>query len=206
MCVNLLTEHHLEFLTLKGGCKGSSEPIHVKIPHCWVSHVKAHICTFRLKIWLLCALYIYTKSIKSLCELAWYNTYSHDMADKAYSMNTWHRDPLPQWHGPSWQALTNLIDSHLYYLNSLLIVKWCQVIFSLFILNRVSLCPTNRRKADITVKIYSPKWFKLLLSLTFLLKLKQLEANVSPVINVKIFLLLLLLQSISGSIQSEHSV
>ena len=72
--VNLLIKHHLEFLTLQGGCTGSSESILVKIPHCWKSHVEAHICTFRLKIRLLCALYIYTKNIKISCELAWYNT------------------------------------------------------------------------------------------------------------------------------------
>ena len=33
---------HLEFLSLKGGCTGSSESIHVKMPHCWKSHVAAH--------------------------------------------------------------------------------------------------------------------------------------------------------------------
>ena len=43
MTVNLLTEHHLEFLSLKGGCTGSSESTLVKIPHCWKSHVTAHI-------------------------------------------------------------------------------------------------------------------------------------------------------------------
>ena len=43
MIVKLLTEHHLEFLSLKGGCKGSSECTHVKIPHCWKSHALAHM-------------------------------------------------------------------------------------------------------------------------------------------------------------------
>ena len=33
MTVKLLTEHHLEFLSLKGGCIGLSESIHVKMPH-----------------------------------------------------------------------------------------------------------------------------------------------------------------------------
>ena len=42
MTVELLTEHHLEFLSLKGGCTGSSESTLVKIPHCWKSHVAAH--------------------------------------------------------------------------------------------------------------------------------------------------------------------
>ena len=39
--VRLLTEHHLEFLRLKGGCTGSSESTLVKMPHCWKSHVTA---------------------------------------------------------------------------------------------------------------------------------------------------------------------
>ena len=30
MIVKLLTEYHLEFLSLKGGCRGSSESTHVK--------------------------------------------------------------------------------------------------------------------------------------------------------------------------------
>ena len=35
--------HHLEFLSLKRGCTGSSESTLVKIPHCWKSHVVAQI-------------------------------------------------------------------------------------------------------------------------------------------------------------------
>ena len=38
MTVKLLTDHHLEFLSLKEGWRGSSESTHVKIPHCWKSH------------------------------------------------------------------------------------------------------------------------------------------------------------------------
>ena len=41
MSVKLLTEQHLVFLSLIGGCKGLSESIHVKIPHCWKAHVAA---------------------------------------------------------------------------------------------------------------------------------------------------------------------
>ena len=44
MIVKLLTEHHLEFLSLKGGCRGSSESTLVKIPHCWKSHAAAQYC------------------------------------------------------------------------------------------------------------------------------------------------------------------
>ena len=43
MLVKLLTEHHLEFLSLKGGCRGSSESTHVKMPQCWKSHVMAQM-------------------------------------------------------------------------------------------------------------------------------------------------------------------
>ena len=42
MTVKLLSEHHLVFLSLKGGCSGSSESTLVKILHCWKSHVGAH--------------------------------------------------------------------------------------------------------------------------------------------------------------------
>ena len=31
MSVKLLTEHHMEFLCLKGGCTGSTESTHVKM-------------------------------------------------------------------------------------------------------------------------------------------------------------------------------
>ena len=43
MSFQLLTEHHLEFLSLKGSCTGWSESTLVKMPHCWKSHVTAHL-------------------------------------------------------------------------------------------------------------------------------------------------------------------
>ena len=43
MIVKLLPEHHFEFLSLKGGYTGSFESTFVKIPHCWKSHVMAHM-------------------------------------------------------------------------------------------------------------------------------------------------------------------
>ena len=42
MIVKLLTEHHLEFLSFKGGCTGLSKSTHVKMPHCWKSQALAH--------------------------------------------------------------------------------------------------------------------------------------------------------------------
>ena len=43
MIVKLLTEHHLEFLSLKGGSRGLSESTLVKISNSWKSHALAHI-------------------------------------------------------------------------------------------------------------------------------------------------------------------
>ena len=45
MSVELLTEHHLEFLNLKGGCTGSSESTLVKMPHCWKSRHGSNMCS-----------------------------------------------------------------------------------------------------------------------------------------------------------------
>ena len=44
--VELLTEHHLGFLGLRGGCTGSSESTLVKMPHCRKFHAIAHIVLF----------------------------------------------------------------------------------------------------------------------------------------------------------------
>ena len=43
MSVKLLTEHHLESLSLKGDCTGSSVSTHVKLPQFLKSHATAHI-------------------------------------------------------------------------------------------------------------------------------------------------------------------
>ena len=54
MIVKLLTEHHLEFLSLKEGCSGTSESTLVKMPHCWKSHVAAQMyLLFREKHFIL---------------------------------------------------------------------------------------------------------------------------------------------------------
>ena len=47
MSVKLLSEHHLEFLSVNGGCTGSSEStLLVKMPHCSKSLITAHIVSF----------------------------------------------------------------------------------------------------------------------------------------------------------------
>ena len=41
--VKLLTEHHMEFLSLNGGCTGWFESTLVNMPHCWKSHIASNI-------------------------------------------------------------------------------------------------------------------------------------------------------------------
>ena len=43
MNIKLLTEQHLEFLSFKGGCTGSSESTLVKMSNCWKYHTTAHM-------------------------------------------------------------------------------------------------------------------------------------------------------------------
>ena len=43
MSVKLLNKHDFEFLSLKTDCTGLSESTLVKMPHCWKSHVTAHM-------------------------------------------------------------------------------------------------------------------------------------------------------------------
>ena len=50
MIVKLLTVHHLEFLSLKGGCTGSYESINVKMPHCGKSHVTAQLSEYTIQV------------------------------------------------------------------------------------------------------------------------------------------------------------
>ena len=54
MIVKLLTEHHLEFLSLTGGYRGSSKSTLDKMSNCWKSHATAHFinrdCVYRLGI------------------------------------------------------------------------------------------------------------------------------------------------------------
>ena len=43
MIIKLLTEHHVEFLSLEGGCRGSSESTLVKMSNCLKSHAAAQL-------------------------------------------------------------------------------------------------------------------------------------------------------------------
>ena len=68
MIVKLLTEHHLEFLSLKGGCRGSSESTHVKIPQCWKTHALA-------QIFYLCVKYFLTQMTMNDMAIGFFHLY-----------------------------------------------------------------------------------------------------------------------------------
>ena len=53
MIVKLLTERHLEFLSITGGCRGPSESTLVKMSNCWKSRALAHIICWSQKHALL---------------------------------------------------------------------------------------------------------------------------------------------------------
>ena len=50
MRVKLLTEHLLEFISLKGNCTGSSESTLVKMPHCCGSYCLPRVATIYISI------------------------------------------------------------------------------------------------------------------------------------------------------------
>ena len=59
MSGKLLARHHLEFLRLKGGSRGSSESALVKMAHCCKSHITAQI------IIIIIAVVLFEKRIMS---------------------------------------------------------------------------------------------------------------------------------------------
>ena len=50
MIVKLLSEHHLEFLSLKGGFRSSSEPTCVKMSNCWKPHAAAYMLPLQVHV------------------------------------------------------------------------------------------------------------------------------------------------------------
>ena len=62
MIVKLLTEHLLEFLSLKGGYTGSSESTLVKMPHCWKSHAMAQSLETLLNAFSRSTIYVVSSS------------------------------------------------------------------------------------------------------------------------------------------------
>ena len=50
MTVKLMTEHYLEFLSLKEGCAGWSESTLVKMSNCWKSQAAAQLFNFMFRV------------------------------------------------------------------------------------------------------------------------------------------------------------
>ena len=83
MIVMLLTEHHLGFLSSKGGCTGSSESILVKTQHCWKTQSAAHIlclvcaCTYikyksqHIRFWYLSQYALKLPLKHAWCRFQW---------------------------------------------------------------------------------------------------------------------------------------
>ena len=64
MIVKLQTENHLEFLSLKGGCRGSSESTLVKMSNCWKSYATAHLIILPFVLMYTLSFGFNTKNIK----------------------------------------------------------------------------------------------------------------------------------------------
>ena len=91
MSVKLLTEHHLEFLTLKRGCTGSSESTLVKMPHCW----KPHVATQILYSECLKEMYLCDESFKENAKISnQYNQVPHLTRDTILERETSHTREL----------------------------------------------------------------------------------------------------------------
>ena len=64
MIIKLLIEHHLEFLILKRGCRGSSGSTLVKMSNCWKSHAAAQFA--------VCFFFASGDRFRSLIEDSWW--------------------------------------------------------------------------------------------------------------------------------------
>ena len=76
-----LTEHHLEFQSLKGGCRGSSESTLVKMSNCWKSHAAAQISMVTLNRRCITVPYMYYGPDSS-CLFQIFVSYPHDPFDQ----------------------------------------------------------------------------------------------------------------------------
>ena len=68
----------MEFLSLKGGCTGSFESTHVKMPHCWKSDATAQLSYGKLFVWaftvcllaylFVCCFVVYLFNVVFICN------------------------------------------------------------------------------------------------------------------------------------------
>ena len=75
MTIKLLTERHLEFVSLKGGYTGSYESTFVKMPHCWKSHV-----TVKMPVYLYASFVLYLAFVHAPCKMLQHLAYGNTMS------------------------------------------------------------------------------------------------------------------------------
>ena len=63
------------FFSLKGGCTGSSDSTLVNMPHCWKSHVAAHLCFKMLSVAFLWYHHLVRYKICQDCLIMRHDTY-----------------------------------------------------------------------------------------------------------------------------------
>ena len=68
MSVKLLTEHHLEFLRLTGGCTSSSESTLVKMLNCWKSHSAVQY-DFLVMILQIMSIYVFLVKVIQIMKI-----------------------------------------------------------------------------------------------------------------------------------------
>ena len=71
--VKLLTEHYLELLILKGGSTGSSYSTLVRMPHCWISHLTAHMYESVMMLTRLDSRTYFSSCKRGICVVPKYN-------------------------------------------------------------------------------------------------------------------------------------
>ena len=98
--LKLLTYHRLEFLSLKGGCTESCESTVVKMPHCWKSHVTAHIFHYGHIVYYM-SQHMRTWYLSHMQGTQIYNQATTKLAFQSYET---HKNKLPIIY--SWQSIT----------------------------------------------------------------------------------------------------
>ena len=81
MSVKLLTEHHLVFLSLTGGCRGSCESTLVKMSNCWKSPATAHFSLFYF-------INLFQRATNALCVQSVSNTNTISLFTQDYNVTS----------------------------------------------------------------------------------------------------------------------
>ena len=111
MIVKLLTERHLEFLSLTGGYTGWSESTLIKMPHCWKSSVAAQL----LSMW----------SGKNQTSMFSYGHKKHSLIMRLY-IQTYHLPFKLNGISHSYQFSVLRVDGWNFYFNSNLNRTFCK--------------------------------------------------------------------------------